>query len=136
MSKTIVYFIDDDKVEHLKINRTIEQLNLSVTLNSFTNPIEAVETLKKNKHALPQLIILDLNMPEMNGFEVLDHLKKDFELKKISVVILTTSEHPSDIDRSFEKQVSGYFVKPGALTDYNQMIKTMSMYWSMSKVAS
>jgi CheY-like chemotaxis protein len=78
---------------------------------------------------MPDLILLDLNMPGMGGQEFLKLLKSDEELSTVPVVILTTSDSDKDIVESFKLQASGYIKKPGSLTGFQEIMHNVTDYW-------
>lgn len=94
---------------------------------------EALEYLRQEgKHAdaaRPDLILLDLNLPRMNGFEVLDVIKEDPLLKRIPVVILTTSQAEQDIIRSYNLHANAYVTKPVDLDQFIKVIKSIEDFW-------
>lgn len=94
---------------------------------------EALEYLRQEgKHAdaaRPDLILLDLNLPRMNGFEVLDVIKEDALLKRIPVVILTTSQAEQDIIRSYNLHANAYVTKPVDLDQFIKVIKSIEDFW-------
>jgi CheY-like chemotaxis protein len=75
------------------------------------------------------LILLDLNLPLRNGLELLTQLKSDPELRKIPVVVLTTSAKESDIERAYDLQASGYIVKPLDLRRFVEILQAIESYW-------
>lgn len=77
----------------------------------------------------PDLILLDLNLPRMNGFEVLDAIKEDPELKRIPVVVLTTSQAEQDIIQSYNLYANAYVTKPVDLEQFIKVIKTIEGFW-------
>lgn len=77
----------------------------------------------------PTLILLDLKLPKVNGTEVLEQIKLDSELKKIPVVVMTSSKENSDIDRCYELGVNSYVVKPIDFEQFTRVTKEISMYW-------
>lgn len=77
----------------------------------------------------PDLILLDLNLPRMNGFEVLDAIKGDDDLKQIPVVILTTSQSEEDIVRGYKLRANAYVTKPVDLDQFIKMIKAIEDFW-------
>ena len=77
----------------------------------------------------PDLILLDLNLPRMNGFEVLDAIKEDPELKRIPVVVLTTSQAEQDIIRSYNLYANAYVTKPVDLEQFIHVIKSIEDFW-------
>ena len=82
----------------------------------------------------PLIILLDLNMPLMNGLEFLEVVKNDPELKYIPVIILTSSANDEDITRAYEKQVAGYLTKPVGLEQFIEKMATMGKYWTLCEL--
>jgi chemotaxis family two-component system response regulator Rcp1 len=80
----------------------------------------------------PDLILLDLNMPKMDGREVLARVKAHPRLKSIPVVVLTTSEAEADIVSSYELMASCYLTKPGELADFENLVKSLNDFWLTS----
>lgn len=95
--------------------------------------LEAMAVLKQEKeHARavrPDMILLDLNLPRMNGFEVLDAIKEDDDLKRIPVVILTTSQAEQDIVRSYNLYANAYVTKPMNLDEFIVAIRAIEGFW-------
>ena len=77
----------------------------------------------------PDMILLDLNLPKLHGRQVLRAIKETERLKKIPVIILTTSQRQEDVDQSYSLGASGYLTKPNELTDYRQKFKAISDFW-------
>ncbi len=77
----------------------------------------------------PELIVLDLNMPVMGGHEFLRRAKADEALRAIPVMVLSTSEHPRDIQGAYHNYANGYFVKPGNIAEYQDLLEKITAYW-------
>src|SRR5277367_4504564 len=107
--------------------------NSSVQLHVASDGVEAMAFLKHEGPYLhaprPDLILLDLNLPKMDGREVLAHIKKDASLKTISTVILTTSEAEADIARSYQLQANCYLSKPAQLDAFENLMKSVNDFW-------
>jgi CheY-like chemotaxis protein len=84
---------------------------------------------KKPSVQVPSLILLDLNMPRKDGREVLDEIKKNDVLRKIPVVVLTTSKAETDINHAYELGVNSYIQKPVRFSEFVEVIKVLSHYW-------
>lgn len=128
-----VLLIEDDMIEVMKLNRVVSSLPLNHKIVEAQNGEEALKILE-NKEWLPDIILLDLNMPKMNGIEFLSILKKDEELQHIPTIILTTSNHQKDLVACFRIGVSGYILKPLKYEDYVSKIETTLAYWSMNQL--
>ena len=83
---------------------------------------------------LPGLIVLDLNMPRMNGIEFLKTVKNHAGLKKVPVVVLTTSKAQQDISASFDFGAAGYMVKPLDYKEFVEAVVTIAQYWRLSEL--
>lgn len=130
-----ILLVDDDSVEHMKVSRAFKKLEIPNPLITKNDGLEAKEYLEKSDE-LPGLILLDLNMPNMNGFEFLEFIKADERLKVIPIVVLTTSNNDQDKVESYKHSVAGYMVKPIRLEEYEKVIETIKQYWSTSKLAN
>ncbi|UCF00489.1 MAG: response regulator [Planctomycetota bacterium] len=120
----------------MTVKRALKELRLTNPLVRKIDGEEALEYLRGEGNDLPCLILLDLNMPKMNGIEFLRVVKTDRSLKKIPVVVLTASEQESDKIDSFALSVAGYMAKP---TDYKKFVETIKMidlYWTLSELPS
>jgi CheY-like chemotaxis protein len=93
-----------------------------------------LEYLRDEKNEKPCIILLDLNMPRMNGIEFLKIAKQDELLKMIPVVILTTSKEDRDKVESFKLSIAGYMIKPVDYQQFVEVIKTINIYWTLSEL--
>lgn len=125
--------IEDDMIEVMKLNRAISSLQLNHKIMEANNGEEALEILK-NKEALPDIILLDLNMPKINGIEFLKTLKEDNNLKYLPTIILTTSNNKRDLLECFKIGIAGYVLKPLKYEDYVFKIKNILSYWSINEL--
>lgn len=125
--------IEDDRIEVMKLERTMKSLQLSHNINVAANGEEALEILSDGTE-LPDLILLDLNMPKLNGIEFLKILKSNETLKFIPTVILTTSSHKKDLLQCYKIGVSGYILKPLKYEDYVEKIDKVLAYWSINEL--
>ena len=128
-----VLLIEDNMIEIMKMNRTISLLELKHNITEAKTAEEALVILETKKN-LPDLILLDLNMPKINGIEFLSILKKDEDLRHIPTVILTTSDNQKDIHECYRIGVSGYMLKPLKYDDYVEKIKATLAYWSINEL--
>ena len=131
-----ILLVEDDKVDVMTVKRALKDLDIKNQLVSTANGEEALEYLNNNSNNKPCIILLDLNMPKMNGIEFLTIVKADEALKKIPVVVLTTSNQEQDIVESFKLSVAGYIVKSVDYAEFTEAISTINLYWTLSKLPS
>tara|TARA_R110002072_G_scaffold209497_5_gene367141 strand:- start:13159 stop:13572 length:414 start_codon:yes stop_codon:yes gene_type:complete len=128
-----IMLIEDDMIEVMKLNRTISKLELKHKIIEANNGEEALILLSE-KDNLPDIILLDLNMPKINGIEFLNILKNDDSLKYIPTVIITTSNNHKDLLECYKIGVSGYVLKPLKYEAYVDKIEKLLSYWSINEL--
>ncbi|WP_282124227.1 response regulator [Algibacter mikhailovii] len=133
MNALNILLIEDDMIEVMKLNRTISTLKLGHKIIEANNGVEALEILKR-KDDLPDIILLDLNMPKINGIEFLEILKNDAVLKFIPTIILTTSSNQKDLLACYNLGIAGYILKPLKYEDYMSKIEKLLAYWSINEL--
>jgi len=126
--------IEDDDVDVMTVNRALRDSQVTNQLISIGDGEEAIEYLKDKNTEKPGIILLDLNMPKMDGPEFLKFLKTDKALKKIPVVILTTSNSERDVIESFELGAAGYMVKSVDYEKFVETIRAINQYWTLSQL--
>ncbi len=134
-SKSIL-LIEDDNVDVMTVERAFRDLKIANQLVSTSNGEQALEYLRTNGNKKPCVILLDLNMPKMNGTEFLKIVKTDEALKKIPVVVLTTSSQQQDVVESFKLGAAGYMVKSVDYGKFVETIRTINLYWTLSELPS
>ena len=127
-----VLFIEDDMIETMKMQRAISKFQSKHKIIEAKNGEEALNILKGG--TLPDIILLDLNMPRMSGIEFLSILKEDEKLKYLPTIILTTSENRVDLLKCFEIGIAGYIIKPLKYEDYEAKLKRVFEYWEISEL--
>ena len=131
-----ILLVEDDSVDAMTVKRALKDLKVRNPLAHSLNGEEALEYLRSGSNKSPCVILLDLNMPKMNGIEFLKIVKADETLKKIPVVVLTTSKDKQDVTESFEHSVAGYMVKPVDYKKFVETIGTVNMYWTLSELVN
>jgi CheY-like chemotaxis protein len=129
-----ILLVEDDQVDCMTIKRALDDVNISNRLDVVSNGEEALAYLMSSENDLPGIILLDLNMPRMNGIEFLKIVKTHAGLKKIPVVVLTTSRAEQDISASFELGAAGYMVKPLGYREFIDAVVTIARYWRLSEL--
>jgi CheY-like chemotaxis protein len=132
--KKPILLIEDDRVDQITVKRALKDINVTNLLITVGNGEEALEFLRNEKNEKPGIILLDLNMPKMNGIEFLKVAKQDNSLKRIPVVVLTTSKQDQDKIESFNLGVAGYMIKPVDYLQFVEVIRTINMYWTLSEL--
>jgi len=126
-----ILLVEDDEIEMLKFKKALIKINSPIKTLSAKNGEEALELCE---NSIPNLIFLDLKMPRMNGLEFLSLLKKNEKLRRIPVMILTTSNNDKDINDAYKIGVAGYVVKPLRYEKYVAQIKKVIEYWSINEL--
>jgi len=131
--KLRVLLIEDDTIEVMKLKRAISMLEMPHELIEAKNGEDALNILRDNG-TLPDIILLDLNMPRINGLEFLKILKNEELLRFLPVIILTTSNNRKDMLECYKEGVAGYILKPLKYEDYVQKISITLNYWSTNEL--
>jgi len=131
-----ILLVEDDRVDAMTVKRALKDLNVENPLVHSNNGEEALQYLRSRSNKNPCVILLDLNMPKTNGIEFLKTVKADETLKKIPVVVLTTSKDKQDVAESFEHGAAGYMVKPVNYKKFVETIETIDRYWTLSEPAN
>jgi len=129
-----VLLVEDDSIDAMTVERAFKDLRLTNMLTHCTNGEEALAYLRDSRNTEPCVILLDLNMPRMNGIEFLKIAKNDADLKRIPVVVLTTSNEERDVVQSFRMSVAGYIIKPVDYKKFVEAIRTIDLYWTLSEL--
>jgi len=128
-----VLLVEDSPGDVRLTQEAFRDANKSIHLHVASDGVEAMSFLKhEGDHAhapRPDLILLDLNLPKMDGREVLAHIKEDDSLKTIPTVILTTSAAEADIVKSYELQANCYLTKPVQLEAFEGLVKSINDFW-------
>ena len=128
-----ILLVEDDSVDAMTVSRAFKELKVTNQLVIRLNGEEALDYLRDNGSEKPCVILLDLNMPKMNGIEFLKVAKADENLKKIPVIVLTTSKEDQDKVDSFEYSVAGYIVKPVDYKKFVEAMRILNLYWTLSE---
>lgn len=126
-----ILLVEDDIVDTMTVERALNDLEITNRLIRTINGEEALEYLKSDSKEKPCVILMDLNMPKMNGIEFLKIIKSDEALKEIPVIVLTTSSEEQDIDESFKLGVAGYMVKPVDYEEFLEKIRAIDSYCTL-----
>jgi len=130
---TEVLLVEDSPGDVRLTKEAFREANESIHLHVATDGVEAMAFLRREGiHAnapRPDIVLLDLNLPKMDGREVLAHIKEDNNLKTIPIVILTTSIAEADIVKSYQLSANCYLNKPVQLQDFESLVKSINDFW-------
>lgn len=135
-----ILLVEDDEVDVMNVKRAFKKAMISNPLYVAGNGLEALSMLQgKNGEAPPvpkhrRLILLDLNMPKMNGLEFLEVMRNDPELKSIPVVVLTTSDEDRDRIEAYHYNVAGYILKPVTFSNFAEVMTALNKYWTLCEM--
>lgn len=124
--------IEDDDIDVLNVRRALERAHVTNPLYVAHNGIEGLELLRGS--TVPKerrLVLLDLNMPKMNGIEFLREVRKDPALKATPVVVLTTSDDDRDKVQAYDLNVAGYLLKPVTFVNFVDVMAALNKYWAL-----
>lgn len=128
--KTIsLLIVDDDDIDATALRRALQKLKLLNPLYRAKDGVEALELLRNGEVPSPYIILLDINMPRMNGIEFLEVLRADPNLTHSVVFILTTSKSDEDILAAYREHVAGYLLKQRMDSDFLQVVGLLDHYW-------
>lgn len=125
-----ILLVDDDHLDVKVLKRAFTDIGLDHPITVAHDGEQALDLLRGPDR--PELIVLDLRMPRMDGATLLERLRETAELARIPAVVFTTSTAQRDRDRCFELGVSGYFEKPSNHSDYQRFAETLCRYWTQS----
>jgi CheY-like chemotaxis protein len=129
-----ILLVEDDSVDAMTVKRAMRDLHVTNSVIHSVNGEEAIKYLTDPDKEKPFVILLDLNMPKMNGIEFLKIIKANTNLKMIPVIVLTTSREKRDVLDSFELGAAGYMVKPVDYAKFVEVLSTVMLYWCASEM--
>ena len=135
MRSLCILLVDDDKIERLKFKKVCQEVNFKSNIFEAKDG-ETALALLDNCTTPFDLIISDLNMPRMNGFEFLATLKKNSEFKNILKWFYIIDKNKIDLDRCYKFGISGYFTKPLKFSDYSDSVISLLEYWDKASLSS
>ncbi len=130
-----ILLVEDDEVDVMTVKRAFVKAKITNPVFVAQNGVEALELLRSQR--VPperRVVLLDLNMPKMNGIEFLRELRKDPALAPITVIVLTTSNEDRDRVEAYELNVAGYLLKPVTFHDFADVMATLNKYWTLMEM--
>ena len=128
--------VEDDDLDVMNVHRSLAQATEVASITVARDGAEALKLLRAAELPMERLVVmLDLRMPRMSGLDLLREIRSDTRLKRLPVVILTTSDDPHDRDAAFCLGAAGYFVKPAAPQRFRQIMDALRSYWAAAEFA-
>jgi CheY-like chemotaxis protein len=128
-NEVTMLIVDDDDVDVKGITRAFKKMRIANPVERVKNGAEALAALRGPLASKPLIVLLDLNMPVMDGFEFLTELRKDAQLSATIVFVLTTSKSDEDKLAAYEKNIAGYLVKSDLGASFQKLIDLLTSYW-------
>src|SRR5437868_15232979 len=136
MTRPTILHIEDDPNDVLLLEHACRKANVTCDIQRVADGDEAIAYLRgadgfadREKFPFPRLILLDLKMPRLNGFDVLEWLRNHHKLKTMPVVVLSSSNHDADLKRAYELGVNSYLIKPVSFDSLVEIVKAIHDYW-------
>ena len=131
-----ILLVDDDEIDCMNVKRAFKKSNISNPLYIAHNGVEGLDMLRgtnnfKKIDPLPRIILLDINMPKMNGLEFLKEIREDKDLHSISVFVMTTSNDEKDRFEAYNYNVAGYIIKPISFETFVSAVATLNNFWQL-----
>ena len=135
-----ILLVEDDEVDVMNVKRAFKKYRITNPLYTAGNGIEALRMLQPPDGEPPEvpqtrrLILLDLNMPKMNGLEFLHEIRNNEVLKRTPVIVLTTSDEDKDRIEAYNLNVAGYILKPVTFINFAEVMVALNKYWALCEM--
>lgn len=135
-----ILLVEDDEVDVMNVKRAFKKYKITNPLFIAGNGIEGLSMLRSQDGKPPQvpenrrLVLLDLNMPKMNGLEFLHEVREDEKLKRTPVIVLTTSDEDRDRIEAYDLNVAGYILKPVTFVNFAEVMVALNKYWALCEM--
>lgn len=131
-----ILHIEDDQVDQMVVKRFLNKMSVVSTIHHASNGAEALDLLrgengKTKLDPMPDVVLADINMPQINGIEFLTEIRNDQALRHLMVYMITTSSDTDDIRNAYDHNVAGYIIKPVDLNDFEKLFKTLEDFFKI-----
>ncbi len=126
-----ILLVEDDEIDAEQFKRELRKQRIGNPVFHVEDGVEALDALRDGRVPRPLVIVLDLNMPRLNGHEFLVELRADPSLRGIVVFVLTTSKDDADVVRAYEQYAAGYVLKTDPGRTFTKAVATLEAYWNM-----
>ena len=131
-----ILIADDDSQDTLLVRLAVKRASLGLRLDTVTDGAEAIDYLMgrsqyadRQNHPFPSMLLLDLKMPRLSGFDVLQYVRSQPGLRQLPVVIFSSSDDPKDIQRAYDEGANSYLCKPHSNEDLSALLRALEEYW-------
>lgn len=124
-----IMLVEDNPGDAILTEEAFHDSKLSVTMETFDTAEAALNNLRDPIYPYPDLILMDINLPAMTGLEALTIIKEDIKLKKIPVVVLTTSSADQDVLEAYDHHANCYITKPVKFEAFQEVMKSLEDFW-------
>ena len=129
----VILIVEDNPGDVRLIQEALKTSSIDPTLYFARDGVEATDFLETRKGTpstgFPHLIVLDLNLPKKSGFEVLEYVKRDEMLKRIPVIVLSSSQNPDDVAKAYDLHANCYLTKPTNFDSFIDVVKALEYFW-------
>jgi CheY-like chemotaxis protein len=136
VTKQVILIVEDDPNDVLLIQRAFKKANILVPIQTVSHGDAAVAYLSgegeyadRERYPAPVLVLLDLKLPRRSGLEVLEWIRAQSGLRRLPVVVLTSSKETDDINQAYDRGANSYLVKPVGFDSLLELVKSLEMYW-------
>ena len=131
LKEVTLLLVEDDDVDAMTIERSFKTNRIANNIIRAYDGLQALEMLRNGEVPSPFIILLDIQMPRMNGLEFLDAIRADKALSSSVVFILTTSKAEEDMSAGYENHIAGYFLKDDSGTNFTDLVNVLDSYWKV-----
>lgn len=132
-----ILLVEDDPNDVWLVKHAFQSANISNPLRIVNDGQEAIDYLRgagaygdRNAFPLPKLVLLDLKMPRLNGFDVISWMRRHYPAKLIPIIVLSSSALPQDVNRGYEMGANAYMVKPADYRALERLFRTIADFWN------
>lgn len=125
--------VEDDSFHAIFFRRALEEIQVNLDLHHAYDGMDALEHLADTARELPGLIVLDINMPRLDGLETLERIRSDRRLEHLPIFMFSTSEEPREISRAYELGANGYLVKPRESEEMAQIVQMLCSFLGLNR---
>jgi CheY-like chemotaxis protein len=136
MSSIPILYVEDEETDVMLLQHVLKRVGITNPLHTVKDGKAAKDYLAGNppfddrrQHPLPGVVLLDLNLPYWSGTEVLQWLRQQPQLRRLPVIVFTSSRRPDDIARAYDAGANGYLVKPNSLADLTAQVMALRDFW-------